>query len=95
MGKNGYYVFDQDDYEDFLRKGRIIAALRNAIVNHYEGFEVNYQPIVDCQTEAAEMCREMQKYIPNFKINVNVSYVQILQGNVERFQKQYISGITP
>lgn len=131
MGKNGYYVFDQDDYEDFLRKGRIMAAMRNAIVNHYEGFEVNYQPIVDCQTEqiigaealmrfsmikeevreyispvefiplleetgliipagryilteAAEMCREMQKYIPNFKINVNVSYVQILQGNVER-----------
>ena len=131
MGKNGYYVFDQDDYEDFLRKGRIIASLRNAIVNHYEGFEVNYQPIVDCQTEqiigaealmrfsmiteerreyispvefiplleetgliipagtyilteAVEMCREMQKYIPDFKINVNVSYVQIQQGNVER-----------
>ena len=34
--------------------------------------------------EAAEMCREMQKYVPDFKINVNVSYVQILQGNVER-----------
>lgn len=32
-------------------KGRIVAALRNAIVNNYEGFEVNYQPIVDCQTE--------------------------------------------
>ena len=131
MGKNGYYVFDQDDYEDFLRKGRIVAALRNAIANHYEGFEVNYQPIVDCQTEqiigaealmrfsmiteegreyispvefiplleetgliiptgryilteAVEMCREMQKYIPDFKINVNVSYVQIQQGYVER-----------
>ena len=51
MGKNGFYVFDQDDYAVFLRKGRIVAALRNAIVNHYDGFEVNYQPIVDCQTE--------------------------------------------
>ena len=131
MGKSGFYIFDQDDYEVFLRKGRIVAALRNAIVNNYEGFEVNYQPIVDCQseqiigaealmrfsmiteegweyispvefiplleetgliipagryilTEAAEMCREMQKYIPDFRMNVNVSYVQILQGNVER-----------
>ena len=131
MGKNGFYVFDQNDYEDFLQKGRIVAALRNAIVNNYEGFEVNYQPIVDCQTEqiigaealmrfsmiteegrefispmefiplleetgqiipagryilneAAAMCCEMQKYIPDFRINVNVSYVQILQGNVER-----------
>ena len=131
MGKNGFYVFDQDDYEAFLQKGRIVAALRNAIVNNYEGFEVNYQPIVDCQTEqiigaealmrfsmiteegrefvspmefiplleetgliipagryilneAAAMCCEMQKYIPDFRMNVNVSYVQILQGNVER-----------
>ena len=131
MGKNGFYVFDQNDYEDCLQKGRIVAALRNAIVNNYEGFEVNYQPIVDCQTEqiigaealmrfsmiteegrefvspmefiplleetgliipagryilneAAAMCCEMQKYIPDFRMNVNVSYVQILQGNVER-----------
>ena len=44
-------IFDQDDYEVFLRKGRIIATLRNAIVNHYDGFEVYYQPIVDCQSE--------------------------------------------
>ena len=131
MGKNGFYVFDQDDYEVFLQKGRIVAALRNAIVNHYDGFEVYYQPIVDCQTEqiigaealmrfsmiteegrefvspmdfislleetgliipagryilneAAALCCEMQKYIPDFRMNVNVSYVQILQGNVER-----------
>ena len=34
--------------------------------------------------EAAVMCCEMQKYIPDFRMNVNVSYVQILQGNVER-----------
>ena len=33
--------------------------------------------------EAAEMCSEMQQYIPGFKVNVNVSYVQIIQGNVE------------
>ena len=32
--------------------------------------------------KAAEMCSEMQQYIPEFRINVNVSYVQILQGNV-------------
>ena len=28
--------------------------------------------------EAAAMCCEMQKYIPDFRMNVNVSYVQIL-----------------
>ena len=39
------HIFDQDDYEVFLQQGRIIATLRNAIVNHYDGFEVYYQPI--------------------------------------------------
>lgn len=130
MGKNGFYFFDENDYEAFQRKGRIIAALRNSIVNGCRGFEVYYQPIVDCCSEkiigaealmrfsmmaedeqvsissvefiplleetgliipagryvlneAAEMCSEMQQYIPGFKVNVNVSYVQIIQGNVE------------
>ena len=130
MGKNGFYFFDENDYEAFQRKGRIIAALRNSIVNGCKGFEVYYQPIVDCRSEkligaealmrfsmmaedeqvsispvefiplleetgliiptgryvlneAAEMCGEMQQYIPGFKMNVNVSYVQIIQGKVE------------
>ena len=130
MGKNGFYFFDENDYEAFQRKGRIIAALRNSIVNGCNGFEVYYQPIVDCRSEkiigaealmrfsmmaedeqvsispvefiplleetgliipagryvmneAAEMCSEMQQYIPSFKMNVNVSYVQIIQGKVE------------
>ena len=130
MGKNGFYFFDENDYEAFQRKGRIIAALRNSIVNGCKGFEVYYQPIVDCRSEkiigaealmrfsmmaedeqvsispvefiplleetgliipagrfvlneAAEMCSEMQQCIPGFKMNVNVSYVQIIQGKVE------------
>ncbi len=51
MGKNSIYFFRQEDYEIFQRKGRIIGALRNAIVNQYDGFEVYYQPIVDCHSE--------------------------------------------
>ena len=129
-GKNGFYFFNEDDYKAFQRKGRIIAALRNAVVNGCKGFEVYYQPIVDCRSEqiigaealmrfsmmsedeqvsispvefiplleetgliipagryvlneAAEMCSEMQQYIPDFKMNVNVSYVQIIQGMAE------------
>lgn len=34
--------------------------------------------------EAAKTCCEMQQYIPDFKMNINVSYVQIMHGNVER-----------
>lgn len=131
MGKNGFYIFDENDYENFLRTGRIVAALRNSVVNGFNGFEVYYQPIVDCSSErvigaealmrfsmtseedtetvspvdfiplleetgliipagryildeAAKTCCEIQQYIPGFKMNINVSYVQIMHGNVER-----------
>lgn len=40
--------------------------------------------------EAAKMCREMQEYIPDFKVNVNVSYIQILRG---RMANKIISAI--
>lgn len=131
MGKNGFYIFDENDYESFLRTGKIVAALRNSVVNGFNGFEVYYQPIVDCSSErvigaealmrfsmtseedtetvspvdfiplleetgliipagryildeAAKTCCEIQQYIPDFKMNINVSYVQIMHGNVER-----------
>lgn len=131
MGKNGFYIFDENDYKSFLRTGRIVAALRNSVVNGFNGFEVYYQPIVDCSSEriigaealmrfsmtseegtetvspvdfiplleetgliipagryildeAAKTCCEIQQYIPDFKMNINVSYVQIMHGNVER-----------
>lgn len=131
MGKNGFYIFDENDYESFLRTGRIVAELCNSVVNGFNGFEVYYQPIVDCSSErvigaealmrfsmtseegtetvspvdfiplleetgliipagryildeAAKTCCEIQQYIPDFKMNINVSYVQIMHGNVER-----------
>ena len=129
MGKNSIYFFDQKDYEQFLHRGKIHSALRNAVINQFEGFDVYYQPIIDCSsgriagaealmrftmmTEAGEqfvspmefipileetgliipagrfvlgkavnMCRELQQYVPDFKMNVNVSYVQIERGEL-------------
>lgn len=129
MGKNNIYFYRQEDYEKFQRNGRIISALRSSIANGCEGFEVYYQPIVDCVSgrvigaealmrytmvteegkewlspvefipllektgliipagrfvlnEAAKMCREIQQYIPEFKVNVNISYYQIEHGKI-------------
>lgn len=129
MGKNNIYFYRQEDYEKFQRNGRIISALRNSIVNGCEGFEVYYQPIVDCVSgrvigaealmrytmvteegkewlspvefipllektgliipagrfvlnEAAKMCREIQQYIPEFSVNVNISCYQIEHGKI-------------
>lgn len=129
MGKNNIYFYRQEDYEKFQRNGRIISALRNSIANGCEGFEVYYQPIVDCISgrvigaealmrytmvteegeerlspvefipllemtgliipagrfllnEAAKMCCEILQYIPEFKVNVNISYYQIEHGKI-------------
>lgn len=129
MGKNNIYFYRQEDYEKFQRNGRIISALRNSIANGCEGFEVYYQPIVDCVSgrvigaealmrytmvteegeerlspvefipllemtgliipagrfllnEAAKMCCEILQYIPEFKVNVNISYYQIVHGKI-------------
>ena len=129
MGKNNIYFYSQEDYEKFQRNGRIISALRSSIANGCEGFEVYYQPIVDCVSgrvigaealmrytmvteegkewlspvefipllektgliipagrfvlnEAAKMCREIQQYIPEFRVNVNISCYQIEHGKI-------------
>lgn len=129
MGKNNIYFYRQEDYEKFQRNGRIISALRNSIANGCEGFEVYYQPIVDCISgrvigaealmrytmvteegeerlspvefipllemtgliipagrfllnEAAKMCCEILQYIPEFKVNVNISCYQIEHGKI-------------
>lgn len=47
-GKNQVYFFDLYDYEKFLRKNMILSDIREAISSDYEGFEVYYQPIVNC-----------------------------------------------
>lgn len=129
MGGNGVYFFEKEDYELFLRKEKIKSALRNAVANGFEGFDVYYQPIMDCDSghmigaealmrfsmyqdkkkepvspvefiplleetglilpagryvlnKAVSMCYEMRQYIPQFKINVNISYIQMVKSDI-------------
>ena len=129
MGGNGVYFFEKGDYELFLRKEKIKSELRNAVANGFEGFDVYYQPIMDCDSghvigaealmrfsmyqdkkkepvspvefiplleetglilpagryvldKAVSMCHEMRQYIPEFKINVNISYIQMVKSDI-------------
>lgn len=129
MGGNGVYFFEKEDYELFLRKEKIKSALRNAVANGFEGFDVYYQPIMDCDSghmigaealmrfsmyqdkkkepvspvefiplleetgliipagryvlnKVVSMCHEMRQYIPEFKINVNISYIQMVKSDI-------------
>ena len=125
-GRNKYYIFEEADYEDFLKKRQLIRLLRHSVNHGLEGFEVHYQPIVDIkkrclssaesllrfQTKelgyvspehfiplleesgliipvgkwvlhtAMEACRKIQEQMPDFRISVNLSYIQVLKSNV-------------
>lgn len=46
IGKNTYTVFNNRDYQIFQRKSGITQVIRHAIVQGFEGFHVEFQPII-------------------------------------------------
>lgn len=131
LGRNSYYIFEQETYDRFRRKRRITRNLHHAVKHEFQGFEIYFQPIVDAKTyrlvgaealmrfsmpsedgddrmepvspvefipileqtgliipagkwilrEAVATCKKWQKAIPDFRINVNLSYVQVIKSN--------------
>lgn len=125
-GKNQFYTFREADYEKFLRKRKILRALRESVANDFAGFELYFQPIMHAGTDrlfaaeallrfqlpgqepvspvefipileessliipvgkwilrtALSMCQECQKRCPDFKISINLSYIQILKSTI-------------
>ncbi len=120
LGRNQLYYYNKTDYEHFLYQRNLLRAMRKAVSNNYEGFELYFQPITNAGTgtlyaaeslcrffmdgrmvspmefiplledsgliipvgrwivdKALEMCKECRKVFPDFKITVNISYVQI------------------
>ena len=128
LGKNTCYLYRPEDYGKFLRRRTLNLHLRQAINNHFEGFEAYYQPLFSSDDqrligaealmrfhseefgmvspgefipileetslivpagrwimhEALKMCREVHKYIPDFKISINISHVQIMRSSIGR-----------
>ena len=120
-GRNQMAVFDQENYNEYLRRLDIRKAMRRDVNNDFNGFQVFYQPIVkapDFQVvgaeallrwgnerygnvspavfipileesgliipvgryvlrEAARTCKKWRESIRDFKIHVNLSYVQV------------------
>lgn len=120
-GRNQMAVFDQNSYNEYLRRLDIRKAMRRDVNNDFSGFQVFYQPIVkapDFQVvgaeallrwgnerfgnvspavfipileesgliipvgryvlrEAARTCKKWRESIEDFRIHVNLSYVQV------------------
>lgn len=130
-GKNSYYVFEQENYDSYIRKRNITMKLHNSVNHGFKGFNAFYQPIVDAKTarvigaealmrftmqseeydggervspvefiplleesgliipvgkwilnEAVSVCTGWQEKIPDFKMNINISYVQVMKSGV-------------
>lgn len=123
LGRNQVYVYNEEDYKVFLRERQITRELRKSVNHNYEGFSLNYQPIIELKDQslyAAEsllrfhtsegefispmefvpllencgliipvgrwimdtamtMCEECRKIYSNFKISINLSYIQLLK----------------
>lgn len=128
QGKNQYYVFNQDDYDAYIRKKDLIRVMRQAVYHDFVGFEVYFQPIVKTDgyglvgaeallrfqgaaqnpvspgefipileetgliipvgryvlQKALGVCKEWQKVIPGFQMNINLSYIQVMKSQVFR-----------
>ena len=126
QGKNCVSIYNDEEYDEYMKLLDIQELLRTSINNSFQGYEVYYQPIIDVSTgrligaeallrwqcekygrlspaqfipileesgliipvgrwvayTAIKQCKEWQKLIPDFKININLSYIQIKKSNV-------------
>lgn len=46
-GRNQCYVFDEQDYDEFSKKRRLIRIMRKSVNDNFKGFETYFQPIMD------------------------------------------------
>ena len=125
-GRNCCYIFQEEEYQNFLRIREITNELHSAVNHDFRGFSVCFQPIMDIRQdrltgaevlirftskkfaqispaefiplletsgliiptgrwfmrEAITACRKIRMQIPDFKVNINVSQVQITKSGV-------------
>lgn len=64
-GKNQIYVYCKEDYEKFLHRRKLLSALRVSVANHFEGFELYFQPIVDVRTNKLFAAESLVRFWQN------------------------------
>lgn len=125
-GKNTYLSYDQNEYALFVKRLDMQERLRESVTKDFQGFELNYQPIVNIREkkilgaeallrwndemfgrvspvefiplleesgliipvgrwiidEAMRQCLRWQEVNPEFRININLSFIQLKKSNV-------------
>lgn len=96
---------------DMYKKGRIYGAeslLRYTMEDGTQISPVEFIPLLEESgliipvgkwvfERAIEMCSRCQQYVPEFKVSINISYVQVLKSNIVREINNIIknNGVTP
>ena len=62
LGKNLCYTYREEDYQDFLKKRKIVLQLRKAVNHDFKGFEVYYQPLFDPFTGALSSAEALMRF---------------------------------
>lgn len=125
-GKNTFVLYEQKEYERYIRRLDIQECLRRSIEDDFKGFELYYQPIMDMKRNqihgaealirwnsekygfmspmefiplleessliiplgrwiletALKQCQQWQSQMPNFCMNINLSFVQLQKSNM-------------
>ena len=61
-GKNRSYIFQQADYDKFLRRKKITQLLRQSVNNNFEGFEAYLQPVFDSTTNSIYGAESLMRF---------------------------------
>lgn len=61
-GKNRSYIFQQADYDRFLRRKKITQLLRQSVNNDFEGFEAYLQPVFDSNTNSIYGAESLMRF---------------------------------
>lgn len=126
QGKNTFVLYDEAEYEKYIRQLDIQESLRRSIEDNFKGFELYYQPIVNVKRQGVygaeallrwnsdkygfmspaefipileessliiplgrwimetglNQCMKWQQMVPGFRMNINLSFVQIQKSNI-------------
>lgn len=61
-GKNRITFYSKELREQYLKKLRMVEALKKSVKNNFEGFELYYQPIVDSSTKKIIECEALLRW---------------------------------
>lgn len=79
-GKNRSYIFQQADYDSFLRHRKITQLLRKSVNHNFEGFEAYLQPLFDTATNTLYGAESLMRFrTEEFGMISPVEFIPILE----------------